>query len=216
MSPTHPYFLLPPSASLDQQQRVDPTKPIAPFLGIAQSVRFCDGGKLILAINNKVDFLFRQQRQQKHGDNAAPGEQVPVLDTNARTLAGIAVSGGLKHKITDQRVQAEIESALRKLTFIVEYTKGQGWIERECVEWINRSFSTGLEPHFVNLGTSHRNYKAQERKGERRKRHCWICAPMPHNAIEESDDVSKGRTKEEDPMELQRRDFRERRKDLRR
>jgi hypothetical protein len=178
-------------------------------------VRFCDGGKLTLAINNKVDFLFRQQRQQKHGDSAAPGEQVPVLDTNARSLAGITVPGGLERKITDQRVRAEIESALRKLTFIVEYTKGQGWIERECVEWLNRLFSTGLEPNFVNLATSHRHYKAQEGKGKWRKRHRWISAPMPHDAIEESDDVSKGRAKEEDPMELQRRDFRERRKDLR-
>jgi hypothetical protein len=113
---------------LNEQRAARPT-PYAPFVGITQSVRLCgDKGRLLLAVNNKVDFLYRQKH---HGSESVSKEEIPLLDPTTNTFAGIKLEGGLDRKITYGRLQAKIEAVLAKVTFTVKYTKGEGWVESE-------------------------------------------------------------------------------------
>lgn len=90
----------------------------APRIGIKQSARFSNQGKLYFAFNNTVDWLFR-------GGGPDQESTVPVLDVANRTIAGVQIPN-LNQKIPGH-LQKEIEDALSKMTFTIKYQKGPRW-----------------------------------------------------------------------------------------
>ena len=83
----------------------------------------------MVAMNNKVDFLFRKS-------HAAPQVQdknkIPLLDIDKRTFAGVEIRD-LNSKIEPAQRKA-IETAVSRLEFTVEYTKGDGWANSEYID----------------------------------------------------------------------------------
>lgn len=76
----------------------------------------------MLAINNKVDWFYRQ---------GLPGDlstDIPLLDKFNRTIVGIPIRD-LNNKISDPVLKKNIEEAIAKMTFKVVYKKGEAWVQ---------------------------------------------------------------------------------------
>jgi hypothetical protein len=97
--------------------------PYAPFIGISQVARFTQQGKFILAVNNKVEWLYRSSHENPRSDAK---DDIPLLNAQTCTLAGVKIPS-TDRKIEDPELRHKIEDAFTKLTFKVVYTKGPKW-----------------------------------------------------------------------------------------
>lgn len=89
------------------------------MIGLAQSVRICQGGKIFLNADSKVDFQDREYSIVPHGGRGHP-ERIPLLDERSGTIAG--QRHDLNRPIEDPRTRGEIENALKNIKFNVKYT----------------------------------------------------------------------------------------------
>jgi hypothetical protein len=99
----------------------------------------------MVAINNKVEWMFRDG----HGNSRGGGDDnqkvdIPLLDVARGTIADIRLQS-IDQKITNDRKKEEITKVLSKLTFKVQYTKGEGWVKRK------RMFSAAIRNPICQL-----------------------------------------------------------------
>ena len=97
----------------------------APFIGLSQGAHYCENGKFAITVNNKIDWLYREEQKGRRGDIA----RVPLLDGYSSTLLGIKLRQGVNNRIEDEETRRKIEANMKKITFKVMYEKGAGWVE---------------------------------------------------------------------------------------
>ena len=84
-----------------------------PFIGISQAVRFCRGGNVFVTVDAGLDW-FNLDPHPARGP-------IRVLDPEEMTIAGVKLRSFDVPIPNSQR--AEIEKALRKITFHMKYTR---------------------------------------------------------------------------------------------
>mmetsp|Transcript_15832 Transcript_15832/g.24306 ORF Transcript_15832/g.24306 Transcript_15832/m.24306 type:complete len:1247 (-) Transcript_15832:149-3889(-) len=95
----------------------------APLIGVSNTVRICQGGRMFVTIDSVLDVFDIDHTCNRNGER----QPIPILDTTSRprTIAGIDVENYIRNqqKITDKNIQHEILEALKKISFHMRYEK---------------------------------------------------------------------------------------------
>jgi len=104
---------------------------VSPNIGMESRIKICSNGNAYFNTDSCLDYFYREFQNEQKSTRSVP-KPVPVLNENKWTLSGVKVDF---HKIIPIDKRQEIASAIRKLTFHVEYVR-----RKNSADWLASKF----------------------------------------------------------------------------